>query len=138
MDGGAQKRAFTYIDDGIDALMQIIENQDGVATGKIYNVGNPSNNFSVRELAEHDAEARARVPGVPRRARSKVQARRDHARARTTARGYQDVQNRVPKIDNTMRELDWQPRVDMEDALKQHLRRLPQPRRRGPPSGRLS
>ncbi|HSN21472.1 MAG TPA: bifunctional UDP-4-keto-pentose/UDP-xylose synthase, partial [Usitatibacter sp.] len=52
VDGGAQKRAFTYIDDGIDALMKIIENKDGIATGKIYNVGNPRNNYSVRELAQ--------------------------------------------------------------------------------------
>src|SRR6476619_3914264 len=51
VDGGAQKRAFTYIDDGIAALMKIIENKDGVASGQIYNVGNPKNNFSVRELA---------------------------------------------------------------------------------------
>jgi nucleoside-diphosphate-sugar epimerase len=33
-------------------------------------------------------------------------------------RGYQDVQNRVPKIDNTMRELAWRPRVGMREALK--------------------
>ena len=51
VDGGAQKRAFTYIDDGIAALMKIIENKDGVASGKIYNIGNPKNNYSVRELA---------------------------------------------------------------------------------------
>src|ERR1051325_10945561 len=51
VDGGTQKRAFTYIDDGIDALMKIIENKDGIASGKIYNIGNPRNNFSVRELA---------------------------------------------------------------------------------------
>src|SRR5438445_10541878 len=51
VDGGSQKRAFTYIDDGIAALMKIIENRDGVASGKIYNVGNPRNNYSVRELA---------------------------------------------------------------------------------------
>src|SRR6202051_22772 len=50
--GAAQKRAFTYIDDVIAALMKIIENKDGVASGQIYNVGNPKNNFSVRELAE--------------------------------------------------------------------------------------
>jgi len=29
VDGGAQKRAFTYIDDGISALMKIIENRKG-------------------------------------------------------------------------------------------------------------
>ncbi|HET9576851.1 MAG TPA: bifunctional UDP-4-keto-pentose/UDP-xylose synthase, partial [Usitatibacter sp.] len=52
VDGGRQKRAFTYIDDGIAALMKIIENRDGVASGKIYNVGNPKNNYSVRSLAE--------------------------------------------------------------------------------------
>lgn len=32
--------------------------------------------------------------------------------------GYQDVQNRVPKIDNTQADLDWQPRVSMDDALR--------------------
>ena len=51
VDGGQQKRSFTHIDDGIDALMAIIDNKDGIATGKIYNIGNPVNNFSVRELA---------------------------------------------------------------------------------------
>src|SRR5512147_2019183 len=51
VDGGAQKRAFTYIDDGIAALMKIIENKGGVASGQIYNIGNPDNNYSVRELA---------------------------------------------------------------------------------------
>jgi nucleoside-diphosphate-sugar epimerase len=32
--------------------------------------------------------------------------------------GYQDVQNRVPKIENTCLELDWQPRVKMDAALR--------------------
>src|SRR5947209_14911265 len=51
VDGGAQKRAFTYIDDGIAALMKIIANDAGIASGKIYNIGNPANNYSVREVA---------------------------------------------------------------------------------------
>src|SRR5258705_7840471 len=51
VDGGQQKRAFTYVDDGIAALMKIIANENNVASGQIYNVGNPKNNFSVRELA---------------------------------------------------------------------------------------
>ena len=42
---------------------------------------------------------------------------------RTTAeryygRGYQDMQNRVPKIDNTRRDLRWRPRVGMREALR--------------------
>ncbi len=66
VDGGTQKRAFTYIDDGIDALMKIIENSDGIATGKIYNVGNPRNNFSVRELAQMMIDLALDLSRVPR------------------------------------------------------------------------
>jgi nucleoside-diphosphate-sugar epimerase len=33
-------------------------------------------------------------------------------------RGYQDMQNRVPKILNTRRELRWQPRVGLKEALR--------------------
>ena len=32
-------------------------------------------------------------------------------------KGYQDVQNRVPKIDNTCADLGWAPQVAMDDAL---------------------
>jgi hypothetical protein len=32
--------------------------------------------------------------------------------------GYQDVQNRVPKIDNTRTDLQWAPTVGMHDALR--------------------
>ena len=117
VDGGTQKRAFTYIDDGIDALMKIIANQDGVATGKIYNIGNPANNWSVRELAADDARAR----------RGTIPNTRDSAPrctiVETTARdyygsGYQDVQNRVPKIDNTCATSTGSPVVGMDDALR--------------------
>ena len=33
-------------------------------------------------------------------------------------KGYQDVQNRVPAIANTMKELGWKPKVNMQTALK--------------------
>ena len=116
VDGGTQKRAFTYIDDGIAALMTIIDNPGGIASAKIYNIGNPANNYSVRELAQMMLAMAAQYPEY-----------RDSAAAvrivETTAAayygdGYQDVQNRVPKIDNTCADLQWQPRVPMEDALR--------------------
>jgi hypothetical protein len=36
---------------------------------------------------------------------------------RSYGTGYQDVQNRVPKIENTVSELEWSPKVSMRDAL---------------------
>ena len=33
-------------------------------------------------------------------------------------KGYQDVQNRVPKITNTCRDLEWRPKVTMNQALQ--------------------
>jgi len=32
--------------------------------------------------------------------------------------GYQDVQNRVPKIDNTCADLGWRPTVSLEESLR--------------------
>ena len=116
VDGGAQKRAFTYIDDGIAALMAIIANEGNVAHQQIYNIGNPANNHSVRELATMMLDLAKTYPEY-RDSAAKV------ALLETTAtdyygKGYQDVQNRVPKITNTMADLHWAPHVNMADALR--------------------
>ena len=115
VDGGTQRRCFTFISEGIDCLMRIIANAGGVASGKIYNVGNPRNDLSVRELAELMlkvaktidvyAETAARVKLI------EVSAERYYGA------GYQDVQSRVPWIENTTAELGWTPRIDMPAAV---------------------
>jgi nucleoside-diphosphate-sugar epimerase len=116
VDGGAQKRAFTYIDDGVDALMKIIDNPGGIASSKIYNIGNPRNNFSVRELATMMLELAKEYPEYASTAKQ-VKLVETTAEAYYGA-GYQDVQNRVPMIDNAVSELNWSPRVNMQDALR--------------------
>jgi len=115
VDGGAQKRSFTYVDDGIDALMRIIENKDGKATGKIYNVGNPVNNYSIRELATMMLDLAATYPEY--RDTAKLVKLVETSSGAYYGTGYQDVQNRVPKIENTQSELGWKPEVSMRDAL---------------------
>ena len=116
VDGGRQKRAFTYIEDGIDALMRIIENPKGIASGKIYNVGNPNNNYSVRELAQMMVKLALEYEEYRANAK-KVKLVKTTA-AQYYGKGYQDVQNRVPKIANTVKELAWKPRTNMQQALK--------------------
>jgi nucleoside-diphosphate-sugar epimerase len=116
VDGGTQKRTFTYIDDGIAALMKIIANDGGIASGKIYNIGNPKNNFSVRELAQMMLDLALSYPEY-RESAGKVKLVETSADA-YYGKGYQDVQNRVPKIDNTCADLDWRPKVGMEESLR--------------------
>jgi nucleoside-diphosphate-sugar epimerase len=116
VDGGHQKRAFTYVDDGIDALMKIIANKDGIASGKIYNIGNPVNNYAIRDLAAMML-ALAGEYAEYRDSAQKVKVIETTSEA-YYGKGYQDVQNRVPKITNTCEELNWKPTTTMKDTLR--------------------
>jgi nucleoside-diphosphate-sugar epimerase len=116
VDGGTQKRTFTYIDDGIAALMKIIDNRTGIATGKIYNIGNPANNYSVRDLAQMMLTLARQYPEYRESAAAATII--ETTAAEYYGSGYQDVQNRVPKIDNTRADLDWAPTVGMDEALR--------------------
>ncbi len=116
VDGGRQKRAFTYIDDGIDALIKIIDNPGRIASGKIYNIGNPANHWSVRQLAETMLAMAADYPeyaGAAAGSRIVDTSAQDFY-----GTGYQDVQDRLPKIKGTVDDLGWQPLVDMDRSLR--------------------
>lgn len=115
VDGGAQKRAFTDIDDGIAALMKIIANEKGIASGKIYNIGNPNNHYSVKELATmmlNMAQTYQQYQAFAEKVKL-IETTSD----KYYGKGYQDIPNRVPNIDNTTQELQWSPQVDMQQAL---------------------
>ena len=115
VDGGAQKRAFCDIADGVDALMRIIDNKSGVASGAIFNIGNPLNHYSVRELAEMMLKMAADYPEYAELAqRTKIIETSSGA---FYGKGYQDVQDRRPKITATTEALGWKPTVDMPTSL---------------------
>ena len=116
VDGGQQRRAFADIDDGIEALMLIIRNVGDIANGKIYNIGNPQNDHSIFELANKMLEIAKQIPEYSvnaKKVKIKVESSKDYYGA-----GYQDIQNRVPMIDNTMSELGWEPSIDMTNSLE--------------------
>ena len=117
VDGGQQRRSFTHIEDGLDVLMKIIENADGIASGKIYNIGNPNNNLSVRELAERMIKMASDYPEY-REFSDQVELI-DVPAETYYGQGYQDVLQRVPNIDTARRDFGWEPKVSFDEALRQ-------------------
>ncbi len=115
VDGGSQRRSFTDFSDGISALMKIIENRDDCAQGNIYNIGNPANDLSVRELAELMLEIAREFPEYAAGA-ARVELQ-EVSSGNYYGEGYQDIQTRVPFIGNTKDDLGWAPKVDVRDAL---------------------
>ncbi len=115
VDGGSNRRSFTYIDDGIDALIKIIENKNGIATGKIYNIGNPKNNHSIREVAEMMLQLAPKYPYFQDDIKNVKII--DIASGKHYGEGYQDMNNRIPYIRNTQHDLNWNPKVSLRQAL---------------------
>lgn len=116
VDGGEQRRCFTYLEDGIDGLMKILTNSGGGADGQIFNLGNPANNLSIRELAllliklynEHP-----RSKEHPFTAGTQVVEGKKHY-----GEGYQDIPIRPPSIRKARELLGWEPRYSIEEALR--------------------
>ena len=119
VDGGAQKRCFTDIKDGIEALFRIIENKDGKCDGQIINIGNPTNEASIRELAEM---LLASFEKHPERSKFPPFAGfREIESSSYYGQGYQDVEHRKPSVENARRLLDWVPTIDMKDTIEETL-----------------
>ncbi len=116
VDGGRQRRSFTHITDGIDCLMRILVNENGVADSEIFNIGNPANDISIRELAERLLAAVSRYPGY-----ENVAERTPIVEVRSEAYygdGYQDIPTRVPSIRRAAERLGWAPRIGFDDAIR--------------------
>ncbi|CAI8617791.1 unnamed protein product [Vicia faba] len=62
VDGGEPQRTFVYIKDAIEAVLLMIENPARANT-HIFNVGNPNNEVTVRQLAEMTIKVYSKVSG---------------------------------------------------------------------------
>jgi UDP-glucuronate decarboxylase len=99
---GLQTRSFCYVDDLIDGMIRLMDSPDDV-TGPI-NVGNPDE-FTMIELAESVLKltgSKSKLTRLPLPADDPKQRQPDITRARNT--------------------LGWQPKVKLEDGLKETIR----------------
>ena len=98
---GAQTRSFCYIDDLVDGLIRLMQSPDDF-TGPV-NLGNP-NEISILELAEKiieltDSKSQIVFAPLPE----------------------DDPKQRQPLIELAKAELNWQPKIELEEGLKRTI-----------------
>jgi nucleoside-diphosphate-sugar epimerase len=119
VDGGRQKRSFTYIDDAIECLLTILENARGRASRRIFNIGNPGNCVSIRDLAERTIRIAQEFPVLRESARATQIV--EVSAGEYYGKYYQDIQVRVPAIHAAERDLGWRPTTDLDTAIRRTI-----------------
>ncbi|KAJ7524505.1 hypothetical protein O6H91_17G022900 [Diphasiastrum complanatum] len=116
VDGGKSQRTFVYIKDAIEAVLLMIENPDR-ANSHIFNVGNPENEVTVKELALLMTEIYCKVSGELKPEIPTV----DVSSKEFYGEGYDDSDKRIPDMTIIKRQLGWNPKTSLYDLLESTL-----------------
>ncbi|KAM7522454.1 hypothetical protein LguiA_012356 [Lonicera macranthoides] len=116
VDGGESQRTFVYIKDAIEAVLLMIENP-ARANGHIFNVGNPNNEVTVRQLAEMMAQVYSKVSGEASLEKPTI----DVSSKEFYGEGYDDSDKRIPDMTIINRQLGWNPKTSLWDLLESTL-----------------
>ena len=111
--GGKNQRVFTYIDDAVNAIELMIQRPES-SKGQIFNVGNPGNEVSMKQLAHRMIEIYKEL--VPETRDMGFQTE-DVDGETFYGQGYEDSDRRVPDISKARRLLGWQPQYDLDLTL---------------------
>jgi UDP-glucose 4-epimerase len=106
---GTQTRNFTYIGDGIDAMLSLIEAP--LARGRIFNIGGPEE-ISIRALAER----------VRRAARSASPIETVSYEQAYPEGGFEDMRRRVPCICRIEALTGWRPKTPLAAIIDTTIR----------------
>lgn len=119
VDGGSSRRSFTWIGDAIEGLTAVIANENGKAGGEIFNIGAPSNNYSIKEVAELLIDEMKLFTEFKERAGKAVIV--DVPAESYYGKSYEDMKNRNPSVEKIERLLGWKPRTGMREMLHMTL-----------------
>ncbi len=119
VDGGAQMRSFIWVGDGIDALIEIIKNEGGKASGEIFNIGNPENHYTIKEMAMMIVEEMKKYPQFAAKANAVefVDIKSD----KYYGKNYDDMKDRVPSVEKIKNYLGWQAKSTLREAIRMTL-----------------
>ncbi|MBW1808876.1 MAG: NAD-dependent epimerase/dehydratase family protein [Deltaproteobacteria bacterium] len=111
VEGGGNRRAFIYVKDFTQAVLEIIGNP-GRCQGEILNIGNPANDVTISELAEKMVKV----------FQTRYKPQHEYRLQSVTAEefygpGYDDSEVRIPDIEKISKLLKWQPVTTLDQML---------------------
>lgn len=117
VDGGEQRRTFTHIEDASAAFSTLIDSPEAV--NQIFNIGNPTTDISMRELAAFMTGIYEELSGEAYRGEVI-----DISGEEFYGEGYEDM-DRVPPDISKLQALGWNPTRDLrttfEDSIQYNL-----------------
>lgn len=114
VDGGEQRRSFTHIDDASTAFSTLLENPR--ALNRAFNIGNPDNDTSIRDLVTLMMELYEELTGMrPTNEIVEISGEEFYGS------GYEDTNRVIPDI-SRLRELGWEPQYDLESTFRETMR----------------
>ena len=119
VNGGQQRRCYTYIDDAIECAARIVENPNGACDRQIFNVGHPDNEVTIRELAEEMLDIYREKFAKPG---DKLPEIVEVGGVEFYGEGYDDSDRRIPDITKARTLLGWEPRWGMREMLEETMR----------------
>lgn len=113
--GGENRRAFTYIDDAVDAIDLMIENPHGHFSNEVVNIGTPGNETTIMDFAHlmrdiyQDLSPDGTLPPLNTPSGEEFYGE-----------GYEDCERRVPDI-GKLESVGWEPEYDLRETLEETM-----------------
>jgi UDP-glucose 4-epimerase len=101
---GNQVRCFCHVSDAVAALLKVIDSKEAV--GQVFNIGN-NQQITIMELAKKVIEvtgSKSKIELVPYE--------------KAYGPGFEDMQRRVPDISKIKKMLGWEPKIGLEQIIK--------------------
>ncbi len=118
VNGGLQRRCYTYIDDAIDCIYLIVENENNACDNQIFNVGSPYNEVTIRQLAETMRDIYAEEFGGPE---AKLPEIVEVTAEEFYGEGYEDSDRRIPDTTKIQTLLGWEPKYGLHELLRRTM-----------------
>ncbi len=110
---GSDLRTFTNVKDFVDGIVSVMESE---AEGEVFNIGNPANICSIKELAELVIELTGSSSKI-----TFVDPTVLHGK------NFAEAWNKIPNIDKIQKIVGWDPKYSLRDTVQEVIDKMRRP-----------